>query len=172
MIWCGIIYNMRRNKGFTLIELLVVISIIGLLSSIVLASLNSAKLKANDAATMREVQQFAVLLHYQFNETRNYSSLQTGAWRNDAASCESSFSGTYAEQAREICKNIVSRTISGPGGGRFYIGSAQSMNTTFSIMAWLQGKGRFYCVGSSGGTSATVPIEESAWVGAGCYANP
>ncbi|NCU28847.1 MAG: prepilin-type N-terminal cleavage/methylation domain-containing protein, partial [Candidatus Moranbacteria bacterium] len=33
---------MNKNKGFTLIELLVVIAIIGILSSVVLASLNSA----------------------------------------------------------------------------------------------------------------------------------
>ncbi len=40
----------RRNKGFTLIELLVVISIISLLSSIVFASLNTARDKAKVAA--------------------------------------------------------------------------------------------------------------------------
>lgn len=51
-----------RNKGFTLIELLVVIAIIGVLSSVVLASLNSARVKSRVAAAQTSLKSFGSAL--------------------------------------------------------------------------------------------------------------
>lgn len=55
-----------KGGGFTLIELLVVVAIVGLLASVVLTNLNSARAKTRDAnrlSDMRQIQ-FALELHY------------------------------------------------------------------------------------------------------------
>ena len=63
---------LQKNKGFTLIELLVVIAIIGLLSSVVLASLNSARQKARDARRVADIKQLQTALELYYDTNRNY----------------------------------------------------------------------------------------------------
>jgi prepilin-type N-terminal cleavage/methylation domain-containing protein len=62
---------MKRTKklGFTLIELLVVISIIGLLSTVALVSVRSAKQKAYYARAMTELNEMDKALELYLNET-------------------------------------------------------------------------------------------------------
>ncbi len=51
-----------NKQGFTLIELLVVIAIIGLLSTMAVVSLNSARQKARDARRISDVKQLTTIL--------------------------------------------------------------------------------------------------------------
>ena len=60
------------KKGFTLIELLVVIAIIGILSSIVLASLNSARKKGRDARRVADIKQIQLALELYYDANSNY----------------------------------------------------------------------------------------------------
>ncbi len=53
---------MFKKEGFTLIELLVVIAIIGILSAVVLTSLNSSRNKAADSKKVNDVKQVALAL--------------------------------------------------------------------------------------------------------------
>lgn len=63
-----------KQKGFTLIELLVVIAIIGILSSVVLASLNSARSKGRDATRVTDIKQLQLAFELYFDSCGAYPS--------------------------------------------------------------------------------------------------
>lgn len=71
---------MQRNQGFTIIELLVVIAIIGLLSSVVLTSLQTSKASARESTTLstliqikKALEVYAVSHGGYPNEANNYN---------------------------------------------------------------------------------------------------
>jgi len=58
-----------EKKGFTLIELLVVIAIIGILSGVVITSLNSARGKASDSSNIVSVKEVAKAMEISRNQS-------------------------------------------------------------------------------------------------------
>lgn len=65
----------NRKKGFTLIELLVVVAIIGLLSSVVLASLNASRERGKDAAIQSSLFNLRSSAALQYSDTNSYDSV-------------------------------------------------------------------------------------------------
>ena len=68
---------MNKNKGFTLIELLVVIAIIGILSSVVLASLNSARNKGANSAIKNNLANIRAQAELHYDVANVYTNLCT-----------------------------------------------------------------------------------------------
>ncbi len=67
----------NSQKGFTLIELLVVIAIIGILSSVVLASMNTARKKARDARRQADLRSLQLALESYYDTNSTYPTAAT-----------------------------------------------------------------------------------------------
>ncbi len=82
------IMNIRltRNFGFTLIELLVVISIISLLSSVIMANLNTTRARSRDAVRLSDLRQIRIALENYRSSNTSYPDC-ANAYINGTTDC-------------------------------------------------------------------------------------
>lgn len=71
---------MKKNKGFTLIELLVVISIIALLLSILMPSLNTAELQARSVICRANLHQWGTVIGMYTNDNHDKFWVENNVW--------------------------------------------------------------------------------------------
>ncbi len=67
----------NNQKGFTLIELLVVIAIIGVLSTMAVVALGSARMKSRDAKRVSDMRQIMSALELYYNDAGGYPTTLT-----------------------------------------------------------------------------------------------
>lgn len=60
------------SSGFTLVELLIVVAIIGVLSSVVISSLNGARMKSRDARRVSDLKQIRIALEMYYDQNGSY----------------------------------------------------------------------------------------------------
>lgn len=114
---------MNTQRGFTLIELLVVIAIIGLLSSVVLASLNTARQKGRDAKRLSDLSSIQTALELYYSDHTGYPAAATQS--TAATALASVASGGYIAS---IADDPLGGTyhyvyITDAGGSKYCLGS-------------------------------------------------
>jgi type II secretion system protein G len=78
----------KACKGFTLIELLVTISIIGILSTLLVANFNSTRQRARDAQRKSDLRNIQTALRLYYNDCGAYPSASGGLIRGCNGTCD------------------------------------------------------------------------------------
>lgn len=102
----------HSSRGFTLIELLVVIAIIGLLASVVVASLGTARAKGRDARRLTDMRQLVNALELYASDNQHYP---TSTWL-DINACD----GGYADLSTVLTSTYISTVPKDPQFCQWY----------------------------------------------------
>lgn len=133
----------NTKKGFTLIELLVVIAIIGILSSVVLASLNTARSKGSEAKVAAQLSGARAAAEIYYSNNGTYGTLDNSTACNSAVYSDSN---SGMSQYTDL-NNYPSSTVL----------LCDSNGTNYALRAAYNGK--YFCVDSAGvSTTSTTAM--------------
>lgn len=158
-------YSQKKSRaGFTMIELLVVVAVVGMLSGIVFQSLQSARLKSQNATRLSDVDQIDKSLQLSLTKTNTLLPTSGSAWQCVGTTATCWDGGTSINPATNLNNALVGNISMTPkdpaimtGYGAYYLygfvtGSVYGYNGDGAYLRWLAynigsnpcGRGRAY----------------------------
>ena len=126
---------MKKKQGFNLVELLVVIAIIGLLSTLAVVALGTARTKSRDAKRVADIKQVQTALELFYTDNNAYPTATSTVLGQAGALCLGS-SGFGATGCANPYMSLVPKNPS-PGGAAYTYDSADG--TTYATTFTLEG---------------------------------
>jgi len=143
--------SIRGHRGFTLIELLVVIAIIGILSAVVLASLNSARTKGVDAAVKSNIATIQTQAELYYDDNGNYATTAKALGACTGTETGNLFANATIKSAIQNSNSTLASTTA----VRCYASTGAS--SAYMVYSSLK-QGGFYCVDSTGNATTTNTV--------------
>ena len=146
---------MKKSAGFTLIELLMVIAVMGILSAVILATLNTARSKGNDAKVKSQISGARLSAEIYFdNWGYNYGSAVTGAEAAGGTIGTGCNSGMFATGEMSQYTSAANYPSVAAGTGK-----CTSNGRDYAISARLTDDSSYWCVDSRGTSKATAALQ-------------